>query len=300
MPEAKRTDETTLLDTIDNVEAHEIYHIKPHPITGRFIDSYTHNRTKPMRVLCLVQSRTSAITVFEALKQLGYIPYHLSVTIGKSQTNLDLWREALDAKFYGKGKPWGREEFDKILGLYDAMVDTPANYFVEELLAAYPDIKVIVVERDADGWLRGVDSTSGHDLRWPLWNTMPRRDHALSGPFYGLSEKAVTATFHDQYEVARELVPAERMLEFRIQHGWDPLCKFLGVEIPSRSFPKLEESKQFALARSLMWWVGFARMVGKASFTSALTGVIASLVAMWRMKYAVKVVTMLKPLAEFR
>jgi hypothetical protein len=27
-----------------------------------------------------------------------------------------LWVEAFDAKFEGKGKPWGREEFDQVLG----------------------------------------------------------------------------------------------------------------------------------------------------------------------------------------
>jgi hypothetical protein len=30
-----------------------------------------------------------------------------------------LWEEALKAKFMGIEKPWGREEFDKMLGDYD-------------------------------------------------------------------------------------------------------------------------------------------------------------------------------------
>ncbi|KAF5677017.1 hypothetical protein FHETE_1919 [Fusarium heterosporum] len=300
MPEARRNGEATLQESIDHAKAHENYNIKPHPITGRLVDAYPDSRTKPMRVLCLVQPQKSAITILEALKQLGYTPYHLSIAIENPQTNMDLWHEALDAKFYGKGKPWGREEFDKILGSYDAVVNTPAVYFVEELLVAYPEAKVIVTERDADSWLRSVESKNGHILQWPFWNTLPRQYCTLSGPFYKLSEKAVPAASQDQRELVRKLVPTERMLEFRIQHGWEPLCKFLGVEIPSRDFPRLDDSKQFALACSLMWWVRFARMVGKASFMSAVTGVIASMVAMWRVKYAVKVVTMLKPLAEFR
>ncbi|KAM0343405.1 hypothetical protein ACHAPU_008586 [Fusarium lateritium] len=300
MPEAKRNDEATLLEVFDSGTAHELYNIKPDPTTGRLIDSYPEGRTKPMRVLCLVQSRTSTMAVFEALKQLGYTPYHLSIAVGSPKTNLDLWREALDAKFYGKGKPWGREEFDKVLGFYDAVVDVPAILFVEELVAAYPEAKVIVTERDMDSWRRSVSSTGGRVLRWPCWNTMSRPDPTLSGPFYELAEKAVPANFHDHYELVKKIVPAERILELRVQQGWDPLCKFLGVEVPSRDFPRLDESKEFVLARSLMWWVAFAKMVGKASFISAVTGVIASMVAMWRMKYAVKAVTMLKPLAEFR
>lgn len=316
MSKSKRDDGATLLETIDSHKVHELNHIKPHPITGRLIDSYPIRRTKPMRILCLGQSRTGTMAVFTALKQLGYTPYHISVAIGSSKTNLNLWREALDAKFYGKGKPWGREEFDKILGLYDTVVDIPAICFVEELVAAYPEAKVIVTQRDVDGWLNNMDSTGGRVLRWPLWNTISRWDPALAGPFYEFSKKAMPASFntmtdfskksparqafHDHYELVKKTVPVGRMLEFRVQEGWEPLCKFLGAEIPAGEFPRLDDSRQFVLAHSLMWWVAFAKMVGKASFMSAVTGVIASMIAVWRMKYMVKVGVMLRPLAELR
>ncbi|KAM0238983.1 hypothetical protein ACHAP5_008421 [Fusarium lateritium] len=316
MSEFKQSDEIRLLETIDSREAHELYNIKPHPITGRLIDSYPVHRTKPMRVLCLGYSRKGAMAVFTALEQLDYTPYHMSVAIGSPKTNLSLWREALDAKFYGKGKPWGREEFDKILGLYDAVVDIPAICFFEELVAAYPEAKVIVTQRDAESWLKNMDLTSGGTLRWPLWSTLSRQDQTLAGPVYEFSNKAMPAnfntmtdfseraparqTFNDHYELVKKTVPAERMLEFRVQEGWEPLCKFLGAEVPAEEFPRLDDSKQFVLAHSLMWWVSFAKIVGKASFLSAVTGVLASMVAMWRMKYMVKVGAMLRPLAELR
>ncbi|RKL16637.1 hypothetical protein BFJ70_g15013 [Fusarium oxysporum] len=284
--------ETTLLDTFDSRETHEIYNIKPHPITGRLIDSYPVTRTKPMRVLCLGQSRTGTMPLFMALKQLGYTPYHMSTPLGSPKTNLGLWREALDAKFYGKGKLWGREEFDKILGPYDAVADLPAICFVEELVVAYPEAKVIVTQRDVDSWLRSMDSTGGRVLRWPLWNTLARWDTALAGPFWGFSKKVMPANFHtmtdfcdksparqafhDHYNLVKRMVPSERMLEFKVQEGWGPLCKFLDKEIPGEEFPKLNDSKQFVLAHSLMWWVAFAKMVGKASFMTAVSGVIAS------------------------
>ncbi|ENH75031.1 hypothetical protein FOC1_g10010415 [Fusarium oxysporum f. sp. cubense race 1] len=262
-------EETTLLDTFDSREAHELYNIKPHPITGRLIDSYPITRTKPMRVLCLGQSRTGTMALFMALKQLGYTPYHMSTPLGSPKTNLGLWREALDAKFYGKGKLWGREEFDKILGPYDAVADLPAICFVEELVAAYPEAKVIVTQRDVDSWLRNFSDKS------------PARQ-----------------AFHDHYDVVKRIVPSERMLEFKVQEGWGPLCKFLDKEIPGEEFPKLNDSKQFVLAHSFMWWIAFAKMVGKASFMTAVSGVIASVFAMWRLKYAVKIAAMLRPIAD--
>ncbi|KAF5549687.1 hypothetical protein FPHYL_9587 [Fusarium phyllophilum] len=276
MPSSKSSEN----DTFNSSETHELYNIKPHPITGRLIDSYPVTRTNPMRVLCLGQSRTGTTALFTALKQLGYTPYHMSLSLRSSKTNLGLWREALDPKFYGKGKPWGREEFDKILG----------------------------------PWLRSMDSTGGRVLRWPLWNTLAKWDSALAGPFWEFSKKIMPANFHtmtdfsdksparqafhDHYELVKRIVPAERMLEFKVQEGWGPLCKFLDKEIPEEEFPKLNDSKQFVLAHSLMWWIAFAKMVGKASFMTAVSGVMASIFAMWRLKYAVKIAAMLRPIAD--
>lgn len=35
------------------------------------------------------------------------------------------WKEALEAKVLGKGKPYGREEFDKVLGRYSVSPNDP-------------------------------------------------------------------------------------------------------------------------------------------------------------------------------
>jgi sulfotransferase family protein len=39
-------------------------------------------------------------------------------------------------------------------------------------------------------------------------------------------------------ENVRHLVPKERLLEYDIRQGWDPLCKFLGEEMPKEEFPR--------------------------------------------------------------
>ncbi|KAF4494596.1 hypothetical protein FAGAP_9286 [Fusarium agapanthi] len=274
--------------TFNPPETHELCNIKPHPITGRLIDSYPVTRTKPMRVLCLGQSRTGTM----ALKQLGYTPYHMSRSFISPKTNL----------IFG------------ILGPYDAVADLPAICFVEELVTAYPEAKVIVTQRDVDSWLRSMDSTGGRVLRWPLWNTLARWDSALAGPFWEFSKKAMPANFHtmtdfsdksparqafhDRYNLVKRTVPAESMLEFKVQEGWGPLCKFLDKEVPEEEFPKLNDSKQFVLVHSLMWWIVFSKIVGKASFMTAILGVIAAIFAMWRLKYAVKIAAMLRPIAD--
>lgn len=37
--------------------------------------------------------------------------------------------------------------------------------------------------------------------------------------------------------MVRGLVPPDRLLEWSVDEGWEPLCKFLGKEIPDAPFP---------------------------------------------------------------
>jgi hypothetical protein len=45
--------------------------------------------------------------------------------------------------------------------------------------------------------------------------------------------------FEQHYERVRRAVPAERLLVFRVQEGWEPLCRFLGVDVPDEPFPRV-------------------------------------------------------------
>ena len=38
--------------------------------------------------------------------------------------------------------------------------------------------------------------------------------------------------YEGYYAEIRELVPIERRLDYRMGEGWEPLCKFLGVDVP--------------------------------------------------------------------
>jgi hypothetical protein len=34
-------------------------------------------------------------------------------------------------------------------------------------------------------------------------------------------------------------VPADRLLDYRVQEGWEPLCRFLDVKVPDEPFPRV-------------------------------------------------------------
>lgn len=269
----------------------------PHSLTRRLIDSHTGARTRPMRVLCLGMPRTGTMSLFIALQRLGYTPYHMIVAMD----DLDLWREALTAKYHDQGKKWGRDEFDKLLSNYDSILDVPAICFVEELVVAYPEAKVILNHRELKSWLQSMDTAPGRVLRWN-WSMVAPWDSVMALPFwkhfkvlypgfFGMtppnvdflrSDSPAPQAFQAHYELVRRMVPNERLLEYKVQEGWKPLCDFLGVDVPDEDFPRVNDAKQFIAAHQVMWWRAFGKMLGKISAMILIPAAGVALALWWR------------------
>lgn len=63
--------------------------------------------------------------------------------------------------------------------------------------------------------------------------------------FQGDFENCGKEVFNAHYDLVRELVPKDRLLEYDVSHGWEPLCKFLGEDIPEASFPFTNTADDF-------------------------------------------------------
>ena len=88
-----------------------------------------------------------------ALEKLGLHAWHSLLFGSTNLGDIPMWNEALDAKFLGRGKRYDREEWDQLLYNFAAISsDTPAIAFAEDLIKAYPEAKVILVNRDIDKW----------------------------------------------------------------------------------------------------------------------------------------------------
>jgi len=48
--------------------------------------------------------------------------------------------------------------------------------------------------------------------------------------------------YREHYQSIRDVVPRDRLLEYRLGSGWEPLCEFLGKEVPDVPFPRVNES----------------------------------------------------------
>ncbi|CZR64720.1 uncharacterized protein PAC_14619 [Phialocephala subalpina] len=189
----------------------------------------------------------------EALERLGYDSvYNYSIAV-KTPGDPDKWIAALEAKFEGKSEPFGKEQWDDLLGDYNAVRDIPASCFAPELIAAYPDAKIILTTRSTESWFTSVNETIwafNNDpinrlqrLRYPtqLKSAAKLMDRFFGLYFYSNFPKFGKCVFEEHNTLIRSLAP-ERTLEFHPKDGWEPLCEFLGKEVPESDFPKVNET----------------------------------------------------------
>ena len=52
-------------------------------------------------------------------------------------------------------------------------------------------------------------------------------------------------TMHRHNEEVQRTVPAERLLVWRVEDGWQPLCEFLEVPVPDSPFPHVNDTTEF-------------------------------------------------------
>ena len=194
-----------------------------------------------------------------ALNILGYSCYHSSVFFSNIR-DCDMWNEAMDAKYLSQGQRFTRTDWDQLLGSYSAVsADPPAVAFAEDLIEAYPEAKVILVERDVESWYRSFD-TNIIEAQWsPMISFISELDPFFLRPVKRCHRRWATGwmdshnktemraksrqVYHDHYALVRSVTPKERLLEYKLGDGWEPLCKFLDKPVPDVPFPRVNDSE---------------------------------------------------------
>lgn len=62
---------------------------------------------------------------------------------------------------------------------------------------------------------------------------------------FGTAKEHGIEWYHRHNQWVRDNVAADRLLEFNVKQGWEPLCKFLDKPIPSEPFPFVNEKEEF-------------------------------------------------------
>ncbi|KAJ7164212.1 NAD dependent epimerase/dehydratase [Mycena filopes] len=223
------------------------------------LPDHNSSRIVPLQVLCLGVSRTGTSSMKHALEMLGYVKTNHGMDAFRNPYEAEMWTEAINAKFFAKGRPYGQADWDRLLGHCQAVTDVPHYLFAKELIEAYPDAKVVLTIRDQDSWWASTNATIGKPipLLWRLqaWvdaNAARRLElfRLTWRVFYGTEdwrgeERLCKARFAAHNEHVRGLVARERLLEFDVKEGWGPLCAFLAKEVPGGPFPRLLDTIAF-------------------------------------------------------
>lgn len=150
-------------------------------------------------------------------------------------------------------------DWDKVYEGYDAAIDWPTTAFWERLMKYYPDAKIILTVRDAEGWYKSAMNTIFNpDNFKQLGPDTPEqrrkvvemaREVVVEGYFGGVEalkdKEAMCKKFNEHIEYVKSVVPADRLLVLGLGEGWEPLCKFLGKEIPNEPYPKTNSTEEF-------------------------------------------------------
>ncbi len=145
-------------------------------------------------------------------------------------------------------------------------MDWPECSFYEQLMERYPDAKVLLSVRDPERWYESVRSTIYELTRLTTGTRRARLTFSLlapvapgalgslamvneiiwNGTFEGRFEDKDHAiqVFERHNEEVRRRVPPERLLVYEVKEGWEPLCEFLGVEVPDEPFPHLNDAAE--------------------------------------------------------
>ncbi|KAL8815531.1 MAG: hypothetical protein Q9223_005340 [Gallowayella weberi] len=205
-------------------------------------------KRQDMQVLALGLSRTGTMSLQAALNKLGYRCYHMAeVPNNKKKGHFWCWHEAMLAKLKGIGPKYTPADLAHLLEDYNAVTDIPCVLFSDELLAAFPHAKVILTNRDPDRWLQSIEKLYSI-ITWKSMNLLARFDPDI-GKYLSILQMAITswtypgsdwqdrnqlrAGYLRHYQHIRAVVPPDRLLEFRSEDGWEPLCAFLRQPVPA-------------------------------------------------------------------
>jgi len=193
----------------------------------------------PLSVIGAGLGRTGTTSLKFALEQLGFAPCHHMTELIRRPHSAQAWERAAA----GEAVDW-----DEILADYRATTDWPACHFYQQLAAKYPDAKIILTVRDPERWFESTQAT-----------IFSAEMVASSGPMAGFFRKAIMRLFDDRMhdrehliavyqrhnDEVRRTLPPQRLLIYDVNEGWQPLCRFLGVPVPGRPFPRANTTEEF-------------------------------------------------------
>jgi Sulfotransferase domain len=179
--------------------------------------------------------RTGTTSLKLALEQLLGAPCYHMLEVRERPDDADTWGDAYEGRL---------PDWDAFLDGYAATVDWPAAPFWREMSDAFPEAPILLSVRDADAWWKSASSTIFVALATYFAPDAP--DDGWTRMGVGMMT-SFTAAWRDEEQAkaaylaynnhVRATAPPDRLVEWRPEQGWEPLCAALGVPVPDRPFP---------------------------------------------------------------
>ncbi len=205
--------------------------------------------------------RMGTLSTARALTILGFGPCHHMYEVVARPGSERPWRAAAG------GAP---VDWSAVLAGYGSAADWPAGAFWRELAEHFPAAKVVLLTRDPASWRASANRMFGEAMtafdtpdlaplaamvgevgafqRRQMLAALGADDDGARAPAHPsgaplLRDEAHAAAIVDQYTgMVRAGIAPERLLDYRVQDGWAPLCAALGVPVPDVPFPHLNEA----------------------------------------------------------
>jgi hypothetical protein len=188
--------------------------------------------------------RTGTLSLKNALEKIGFGPCYHMMEVFPRPDHVAIWHDLA----FGKSIDW-----DLLFRDFRATVDWPSTRWWREIAAHFPDAKVLLSSRDPEAWYKSMSETIYQPMKWPVSAEVPEimrlqnemvRKAVLADTFDNrFEDKAhAIAVFKRHNQEVRDTIDAGRLLEFDAREGWEPLCRFLEVPVPSEPYPRLNDT----------------------------------------------------------
>lgn len=180
-----------------------------------------------------------------ALELLGFGPCHPMVEVmgnPAQPAHWDAWVAAQDI------------DWTEVFADCTSQADFPGASVWHELSIAFPDAKAIHTECPEEDRWASFPGTIGKffalreslPLPPPVAAIFETMDQLLvKGVMAGLDRDSSIAAYRRNNEKVRATIPAEKLLVFGPTDGWDPICRFLDLPVPSSDFSRSRARDDF-------------------------------------------------------
>jgi len=239
-----------------------------------------------MKVICAGWGRTGTRSLKYALEHINGEPSYHMQNILLNKKDAKKWHDLI---FNNKNN----YNWDNIYKGYGACLDFPSCNYYKELMDFYPDAKVILNLRDDESWVKSWNVLNNQILKsftFRFIAKLPYTSFKLHkdihnemilgsrGAFQGAkTDKEKMQKFNDWNQSVIDYVPKDRLLIYKASEGWEPICKFLNVNIPDIPFPYKNKTKN----------MGHMSRFINAMFIILIIGIISVICSsiFWGVKY---------------